>query len=178
MTIDLFRCVPLTTVLSRSACGARYERKIGATCTGCAVGRQHARGALPMEWPDGSTLTSAPITPATMASLKIHLAIIESHQPAPRRGWKWNGQTIREKAERDGLHPQVYRQRLLRGESPETALAPKLRQGGRFGQKAIEVDGETLTLRGLARLLGKHPHQVGRWLKRGLGVEAIREMCA
>ncbi len=175
---DLFRCKPITTVLSRSACGARYERRIGQTCATCAVGRQHARGALPTTWPDGSVLLTAEITVATMASLRIHLAIIESHTPAPRRGVRIEGATIREHAERAGLHPQVIRQRILRGDEPAKAIEPRLRGVGRFPAMALQYGRQLLTLRGLARVVGKDPKTVQRWVKRGLTVAQIEERCA
>lgn len=177
MTPDLFRCSPLNTVLSRGACASRYEKRIGPTCSACGVGRQHARGALPSEWSDGSALVTASITPATMASLKIHLAIIESHATQPRRGWQHGGRTIREIADETNIHPQVYRQRLLRGESPETALSPKLRGQGPHGTREVRVGREVLSMRGFARKVGKHVEQVRRWLAQGQDAETIMERC-
>jgi hypothetical protein len=175
---DLFKCKPIATILSRSACGARYERRIGATCSTCAVGRQHARGALPTTWPDGTELVTAAITVATMASLRVHLAIIESHTPPPMRGARIDGATIREHAERARLHPQVIRQRILRGEDPATAIEPRLRGTGRYPTVEVQVGDETLTLRALARRIGKDSKTVSRWVKRGLGVAQIMERCA
>jgi len=175
---DLFQCSPLRTVLSRSVCGARYERKIGQTCAACGVGRQHARGALPSTWADGSLLVTAEITPATMVTLRIHLAIIEAHEAEPLRGRRIEGATIREHASAAGLHPQVIRQRILRGEDPATAVEPRLRGVGRHPVKEIRYGRQVLTLRGFARVLGKDKRTVGRWLARGLGVEQIAERCA
>lgn len=175
---DLFRCKHLRSVLSRSACGARHERKIGATCATCATGRQHARGALPATWPDGEALVQAAITPATMASLRIHLAIIESHTPAPLRGAKIDGATIREHAERAGLHPRVIRSRLWRGDPPEKAIEPRLRGPGRWPAVVVEWQRETLTLRAFARKLGVDSSLVSRWLKRGLHPAQIAARCA
>lgn len=175
---DLFHCKPLASVLSRQACGARYERRIGNTCATCAVGRQHARGALPTQWPDGADLLLAAITPATMASLRIHLAVIESHVPAPMRGMRIDGATIREHSERAGLHPQVIRQRLLRGQSPEQAIEPRLRGLGRHPVVPVEWRRQTWTLRGFAKKVGRDPKTVWRWLRRGIGAAQIAEMCA
>ena len=166
---DLFNCLPLASVLSRNACGARWERKIGATCANCAVGRQHARGALPDTWPDGSVLTTAAVTIATMASLKVHLAIIASYSPPPLRGVRLLGATIREHAERAGLHPQVIRQRLLRGRPPENAVEPGLRERA----KVVTVRGEALSLRALARKAGVHHRNVQRWIVAGMTPEQI-----
>lgn len=174
---DLFHCRPLASVLSRSACGARYERQIGRTCATCAVGRQHARGALPTTWPDGADLLTAAISVATMASLRVHLAIIESHQPEPRRGMRIDGATIREHAERAGIAPQVIRSRIRRGEEPAKAVEPRLRGAGRFPVVAVQYGRQTLTLRGLARALGKEATSVRRWLMRGMTVEQIAERC-
>lgn len=176
---DLFRCKLIgSTVLSRSACGARYERKIGQTCATCAVGRQHARGALPTTWPDGAELVTAEITVATMASLRIHLAVIEAHSPPPLRGVRVEGATIREHAERAGVHPKVIRQRLARAEPIATALAPGLREFSRHPVVHVEWKRERLTLRAFAAKLGKGSSTVSRWLRRGLGVEQIAERCA
>lgn len=165
---DLFRCTPLNSVLSRMACGARHDRRIGATCSGCAVGRQHARGALPSTWPDGSEIVTALVTPATLASLKIHLAIIEAHEPPVLRGARILGATIREHAERAGVHPQRIRQRLLRGEPLTEALDLTPRPN----------DPTRSNVRALALRVHRPPGTVCRWLKRGLTVEAILERCA
>ena len=174
---DLFRCRPIATVLSRSACGARYERKIGQTCATCAVGRQHARGALPTTWPDGAALVTAEITVATMARLRIHLAIIEAHVAPPLRGARIEGATIREHAERVGVHPQVIRQRLLRGHPPSKAIDPRLGVG-RHPAVLVTYRRESLSLRAFSRKLGVDSSLVSRWLRRGLGVEQIAERCA
>jgi hypothetical protein len=174
---DLFRCKPISTVLSRSACGARYERKIGQTCATCAVGRQHARGALPTTWADGSDLLTAEISVATMASLRVHLAIIESRPVEPRRGMLIEGATIREHAERAGIDPAVIRSRIVRGEAPASAIEPRLRGAGRFPAMEVRYGRQTLTLRGLARALGKEATSVRRWLMRGMTVEQIAERC-
>jgi len=174
---DLFHCEPLNTDLSRNACGARHERRMGA-CGGCAVGRQHARGALPSTWPDGSKLATVAVTVATMASLRVHLAIIAAHEPAPLRGIRALGATLREHAERLGVHPQVLRSRLNRGQEPTKAITPGLRGAGPHGVVQIKLGRETLTLRGLARKLGVHHRNVQRWYERGMTAEQIVERCA
>lgn len=175
----LFHCKPISnTAISRAACGARHERKIGQTCATCAVGRQHARGALPTTWPDGSQIVTALVTPATLASLKIHLAIIEAHDAAPLRGVRVEGETLREHAERGGVHPQVLRSRINRGEDPATAIEPRLRGMGRHPTVMVRLGRETMTLRALGRRLEKDAKTLSRWLKRGMSVEEIVERCA
>lgn len=175
---DLFHCKPLTSALSRSACGARYERKIGQTCATCAVGRQHARGALPVTWPDGAVLVTVEISVATMASLRVHLAVIEAHTPEPLRGKRIDGATIREHSERAGLHPQVIRQRILRGEDPATAIEPRHRGVCQHPARVVEWGRQKYTLRGFAAKIGKDSSTVSKWLRRGLSVEQITQRCA
>jgi hypothetical protein len=167
--IDMFHCKKINeTALSRSACGARHERKIGQTCATCEVGRQHARGALPTHWGDGTEIRTALVTPHTMASLKIHLAIIEAYEAPPLRGRRLVGLTIREHAEQAGLTAEQVRVRLNRGESIETALSTTPRRN----------DRRVSHVRALARQLRRPPGTVCRWLKRGMSVEEIMGRCA
>ncbi len=165
---DLFRCTPLNTVLSRMACGARHERRIGATCTACPVGRQHARGALPSVWADGTAIVTALVTPATLASLKIHLAIIEAHVETPMRGARIEGATLREHAAPLGLTAGQVRERLRRGESLEEALDTRPRPN----------DPTRSNVRELARRVHRPPGTVCRWLKRGMTAEEVVRRCA
>lgn len=167
--IDMFHCKKINeTALSRSACGARHERKIGQTCATCEVGRQHARGALPTHWGDGAEIRTALVTPHTMASLKIHLAIIEAYEAPPLRGERIAGATIREHAEGAGLTAQQLRQRLLRGEPLAEALSAAPRPN----------DRRRSHVRALALKVRRPPGTVCRWLKRGLSVEEIMGRCA
>lgn len=168
MTPDLFNCRPLASVLSRSACGARHERRIGKTCETCAVGRQHARGALPTQWPDGAALTTAAVTVATMAQLKIHLAVIASYERPPARGHRIQGETLREHAERAGVDAAALRTRLWRGQSLEAALDPAPRQN----------DPRRGVVRALARQVGMNPGHVSRLLRQGLTAQTIAARAA
>jgi hypothetical protein len=178
MKPDLFRCTPLNTTLSRMACGARHERKIGRTCATCTVGSQHARGALPSTWPDGAEILAAPITVATLASLRIHLAIIEHYEAPPRRGRVVLGATVAEHAEREGTYRQLINARLRRGVPAAEAVKAGNRGVGRHPAKLVRLGHETLTLRAFARRLDAHPYSVSRLLAKGLSPEQVIERCA
>lgn len=165
--MSLFKCKPLGTVLSRSACGARYDRRIGQQCATCAVGRQHARGALPDEWPDGTRLEAAAVTVRTMATLRVHLAVIAAHTPAPTRGRVIAGATIREHARQLGVHPQVVRQRLVRGASVEAALDMTPRRTDPRARSVV-WRGVEMSVHALARTLGCSRTNLRRKLARGI----------
>ena len=87
VVLETFTCVPLFEVkLTRSACGARYQRAtkeagkggqgwkgglvgqdhlVGPErCAGCPVGAAHLAGELPEAWPDGAPIERSTLTPA------------------------------------------------------------------------------------------------------------------
>ena len=71
--LELFRCVPLSCSLTRSACGMKHEShgakggrdRMGVVgtpsgaCSRCAIGAAHLRGEEPAAWPDGAPLELA-----------------------------------------------------------------------------------------------------------------------
>ncbi len=119
-----------------------------------------------------------PITPATMASLKIHLTLIEAYVAPPRRGTPLLGSTVVELAERHGTYRQLIRSRLARGVAPEEAVLATHRGVGRHAARTVRVGAQELSLRAFARSLGTHPYTVSRMLARGLTPEQVAERCA
>lgn len=182
----LFHCAPLRSAISRSACGARHVRKIGRTCAECTVGREHARGVVASTWPDGSAIVVRPVTPHTLASVRVHLAIIEAHDRGgwmcdgahvqPRPGKIVGGKTVREAAREIGLETraeaQVVWTRLARGEPPERALSPAPRVHDPRSRRVV-WQGESMSIRAFAREIGRPYPTVRVKVARGLAPEAI-----
>jgi hypothetical protein len=99
MTLELFRCVPFATKLTRKACGERHDlaKKGGREsdrgmkivgierCATCPVGAAHVLGETPAAWSDGSPIevAGAPSMPEPGRSKWTGTLELPSESPEP-----------------------------------------------------------------------------------------------
>lgn len=144
MTIELFRCLPLSCSLTRSSCAQRHEAARGSgvrrpgerrpdatACRDCPVGLAHASGLRPTEWPDGTPIAPASTAPAPTAATTTETETeTEGNTMAKAKTYTLDGttRTIDEWAKVAGISGTALRLRLSKARG-EDAIRAALTSG-------------------------------------------------
>lgn len=154
----LFWCMPLSARLTRRSCGAQHlsanaphkrgdYAKLNPPCRDCAIGKVHASGGEPTQWPNGAPITvvgsldvppptatkppspvpSQPSRPIRPAELPINIAAKEPVMPESTNAKKYSragrSLSLREWARVLGVTDSALRIRIKKGWPIERVLS-------------------------------------------------------